>query len=158
MANAIWGLQLGENNVNETLTYLSIHHFTIYLPILSLLSYLTAPKPLWDRFTSLNCDDLSQNAMGILKTTPECFVIMDRIFSNIESLNPCNDDDGNDDDDDDNDDDVDNYDNDVDVDDGNVDDDDDDDVDYDNVEDVDYAVDYGVGDVNDVDDKGNKII
>ena len=24
--------------------------------------------------------------------------------------------------------------------------------------DVDYAVDYGVGDVNDVDDKGNKII
>ena len=69
--------------------YLSIHHFPIYLPILSLLSYLTAPKPLWDRFTSLNCDDLSQNAMGILKTTPECFVIMDRIFSHIESLNPC---------------------------------------------------------------------
>ena len=27
--------------------------------------------------------------MGILKTTPECFVIMDKIFKNTESLNPC---------------------------------------------------------------------
>ena len=114
--------------------YLSIHHFPIYLPILSLLSYLTAPKPLWDRFTSLNCDDLSQNAMGILKTTPECFVIMDRIFSHIESLNPCNDDDDDDDyndddynDDDYNDDDGNDDGNDNDDDDGNDDDDNDDD-------------------------------
>lgn len=77
-------------SIRRYLTYPSIITLTIYVTLsLCVSTYLTAPKPLWDRFTSLNCDDLSQDAMGILKTTPECFVIMDHIFSYTESLNPC---------------------------------------------------------------------
>jgi hypothetical protein len=42
-----------------------------------------------DTFTDLGCESLYNSAYDLELNTPQCFDIMDALFSYIDDLNPC---------------------------------------------------------------------
>ena len=64
--------------------YLQYTHHTLYS--LYTLRLLFCYR---DDFTALDCHNLYNNAYELIKHKPECFDLMDTLFTYIEELNPC---------------------------------------------------------------------